>query len=183
MPFDFAAAPLPGMVIVTPRTFPDGRGMFMETWNRAAFRHGGIDEVFVQDNHSVSAEGVLRGLHYQCGEDAQGKLVRVTAGTVWDVGVDIREDSPHFGRWFGMRLDAVDHQMLYIPPGFAHGFLALEAGSHVQYKCTREYVPEADAGIRWDDPELGIEWPLPAGRDVVVSEKDAALPLLKDMRR
>ena len=183
MPFRFEETGLPGMFLIEPRVFPDDRGFFLESWKRSDFHSVGITEEFYQDNHSKSSAGVLRGLHYQTGTEAQGKLVRVVAGAVWDVGVDIREDSPTFRKWFGIELTSENHRMLYIPPGFAHGFLTLEDETEFLYKCTSEYSPSADAGIIWNDPDLAIEWPIPSGMSIQVSEKDSVLPSFGDRRR
>lgn len=171
------------MMLINPGVFPDDRGFFMESWKYSDFREAGIDETFVQDNHSLSSSGVLRGLHFQTGDSSQGKLVRVISGAVWDVGVDIREDSPTFGAWYGTELTAENHLMLYIPPGFAHGFLTLADDTHFLYKCTAEYTPESDAGIIWNDPDLAVEWPIPERMKISVSGKDSQLPFLKDRRR
>jgi dTDP-4-dehydrorhamnose 3,5-epimerase len=175
MPFTFEAAGIPGLVIVRPRVFLDERGFFLESYKASEFAKAGIPASFVQDNHSLSVRGVLRGLHYQLPPRAQGKLVRVLLGRVWDVAVDIRRDSPTFKRWFGIELNADDHTMLYLPPGFAHGFVTLSETAQFSYKCTSEYSREHEAGIRWDDPQVAIAWPL---QDVTVSERDRSLPLL-----
>jgi dTDP-4-dehydrorhamnose 3,5-epimerase len=175
MPFTFTPGPLEGLVVVEPRRFGDARGFFMETYRESEFRAGGIDVSFCQDNHSRSSTGVLRGLHYQIGPKAQGKLVRVLSGAIWDVAVDIRTDSPTYRSWWGLELSADNALMLYLPPGFAHGFLTLSGEAQVAYKCSAEYDKASEAGIRWDDPSLAIDWP---SRKVLVSEKDAALPLL-----
>ena len=173
MPFEFESAPLLGLVVVRPKVFPDDRGFFLESYKRTDFERAGIGELFVQDNHSSSIRGVLRGLHYQLPPYAQGKLVRVLEGDIWDVAVDIRPDSSTFGRWYGIELSADDHTMLYIPPGFAHGFVTLSPRAQFFYKCTAEYRKESEAGIRWDDPTIGIVWPI---SDVTVSERDRQLP-------
>ena len=183
LPFSFSEAEIPGLVIVEPRVFPDGRGYFLESWKRSEFVRNGIEEDFLQDNHSVSSRGVLRGIHFQNGSHAQGKLVRVVKGAVWDVGVDLRKGSASFGRWFGVELTETNHKMLYLPPGFGHGFLTLQDETHFLYKCTREYSPEHDAGIRWDDPDIGIAWPIPPNTDVAVSDKDESLPFLAEVVR
>jgi len=167
---------LPGVLLIEPRVFGDDRGFFMETYRLDAFRAAGIDEVFVQDNHSRSAKGVLRGLHYQ-EPNAQGKLVRCTRGAIFDVAVDIRRGSPSFGKWFGDELSDANKLMLWIPPGFAHGFCALEDDSDLVYKCTTLYDPAADRAILWNDPEIGIEWPIATP---LLSAKDAAAPRLRD---
>ncbi len=175
MPFVFTPAGLPGIVIVQPQAFLDGRGFFIESYKESEFHEAGITGRFVQDNHSFSVRGVLRGLHYQLPPFAQGKLVGVFEGRVWDVTVDIRPDSPAFCKWYGIELSAQDHRMLYIPPGFAHGFVALTNQAQLFYKCTAEYRKECEAGIRWNDPTIGITWPL---NDVIVSERDRTLPLI-----
>ncbi len=162
---------LPGVLIIEPRVFGDARGFFLESWNRQNFADAGLDLDFVQDNHSRSARGVLRGLHYQL-ENPQGKLVRVTQGAVFDVAVDIRRSSPHFGKWVGVELSAENHRMLWIPPGFAHGFLVLSETADFLYKCTTLYHPPSDRGIRWDDPDIGIAWP-DVGLAPLLSAKDA----------
>lgn len=169
---------LPGVLLIEPRVFSDARGFFLESWNRRSFREAGLDLDFVQDNHSRSARGVLRGLHYQL-ENPQGKLVRVTQGAVFDVSVDIRRSSPHFGRWVGYELSAENHRMLWIPPGFAHGFLVLSETADFLYKCTSLYDPPSDRGIRWDDPAIGIAWP-DVGAPPLLSAKDAEARLLAD---
>lgn len=168
---------LPGVLLLEPRVFGDARGFFLESWNRQTFAELGLNLDFVQDNHSRSAKGVLRGLHYQLNEP-QGKLVRVVSGAVFDVAVDVRKSSPHFGRWAGYELSADNQRMLWIPPGFAHGFLVLSDSADFLYKTTAYYAPQWDRGIRWDDPDIGVQWPLhdaPA-----LSAKDAVQPWLKD---
>ncbi|MEA3041359.1 MAG: dTDP-4-dehydrorhamnose 3,5-epimerase [Sphingomonadales bacterium] len=167
---------LPGVKLIEPRVFGDDRGFFLESWNAQIFAEAGIDANFVQDNHSRSARGVLRGLHYQMVRP-QGKLVRVAAGRAFDVAVDIRRSSPHFGRWVGYELSAENKRMLWVPGGHAHGFLALEDGTDFLYKCTDYYAPEHDRSIRWNDPAIGIEWPLDA-LEPLLSGKDAGAPLL-----
>lgn len=179
MPFEFIKTDIKDLLIIQPKKFGDDRGFFVETFKKSDFVAAGINEEFVQDNHSCSAKGVLRGIHFQSDPMAQGKLVRVTQGSVWDVAVDLRSDSETFGKWFGIELSAENGTMFYIPPGFGHGFVTLEDNTHFMYKCTNEYSPEHDGGIRWDDPELGIEWPL---TDVQVSEKDAKLPYLSEVK-
>lgn len=160
MPFSFREASLPGILIVEPRLFPDERGSFMESYKASDFDRAGIAGPFVQDNHSISSRGTVRGLHFQRGAAAQGKLVRVIRGRAWDVAVDLRRSSPTFGKWYGLELSAENRLQFWIPEGFAHGFVALEEGTELQYKCTAEYAPMAEGGIRWDDPTLGIHWPL-----------------------
>jgi dTDP-4-dehydrorhamnose 3,5-epimerase len=167
---------LPEVKLLTPRVFGDDRGFFLESWNAKVFAEAGLDMPFVQDNHSRSAKGVLRGLHYQL-SNPQGKLVRVTSGAVFDVAVDIRRSSPHFGRWTGHVLSADNKAMLWIPPGFAHGFLVLSDSADFLYKCTTLYDPPSDRGIAWDDREIGVQWPLD-GMTPLLSAKDAAAPRL-----
>jgi dTDP-4-dehydrorhamnose 3,5-epimerase len=177
MPFTFTSGGVPGLVIIEPRMFPDDRGFFLESYKESEFRHAGIAGPFVQDNHSRSARGVLRGLHYQLPPHAQGKLVQVLEGRVWDVAVDIRHGSPTFGKWYGVELSADDHRMLYIPAGFAHGFVTLTDHAQFFYKCSAEYRKEAESGIRWDDPDIGIAWPV---TEVTISDRDRRLPPLSD---
>lgn len=150
---------IPGPLIIEPRVFGDERGFFMESWNAEAFRAAGLELSFVQDNHSRSSRGVLRGLHFQ-NPGPQGKLVRVTAGVVWDVAVDLRASSPHFGQWVGVELSAANKRMFWVPEGFAHGFLTLEDGTDFLYKCTAPYAPQQEHSLAWDDPDVGVEWPL-----------------------
>ncbi len=164
---------IPGVVLLRPKVFGDERGFFLECWNRRDFAELDLVADFVQDNHSRSARGVLRGLHYQT-DHVQGKLVRVAAGSVYDVAVDMRADSPTFGRSVGMILDAADHTMLWIPPGFAHGFYVLSEYADFLYKCTDYYSPQHEVSVRWDDPQLAIDWPLIDGEAPSLSGKDAA---------
>jgi dTDP-4-dehydrorhamnose 3,5-epimerase len=153
---------LPGVLILQPKFFGDGRGFFMESYNRRDFAAAaGLDPEFVQDNHSCSAQGVLRGIHYQV-RQAQGKLVRVTRGEIYDVAVELRRSSPHFGKWTAARLSAENRRMMWIPAGFGHGFLSLAEGSEVLYKTTDFHAPEHERCLAWNDPELAIDWPLPA---------------------
>ena len=166
--------PLPGVVIVEPRVFDDERGFFMESFNAEDFAEAGLPTRFVQDNHSGSTRGVLRGLHYQY-PAWQGKLVRTLVGELFDVAVDIRRGSPHFGEWFGLILSAENRKQLYVPPGFAHGFCVLSDVCEMAYKCTSLYVPDDDACVLWNDPDIGIEWPI---ENPILSEKDAAAPAL-----
>ncbi|WML24567.1 dTDP-4-dehydrorhamnose 3,5-epimerase [Neobacillus sp. OS1-33] len=171
---------LSGVKIIEPNVFGDHRGWFMETYNEANFKEAGIDIKFVQDNQSFSAaKGTLRGLHYQLNPKAQTKLVRCTTGAIFDVAVDIRKGSPTFGNWFGVELSAVNKKQLLIPKGFAHGFMTLTEDVEVQYKVDELYAPECDGGIIWNDPAIGIEWPL----DItpVLSSKDEKAPLLADV--
>jgi dTDP-4-dehydrorhamnose 3,5-epimerase len=170
---------LPGVLELLPRKIGDDRGFFSEVWSERSFAEAGLDLKFVQDNHSRSAKGVLRGLHYQLDPVAQTKLVRVTRGSVFDVAIDIRRSSPTFGQWTGVTLSADSWNQLLVPAGFAHGFLALEDGSEVQYKVTAPYSPEHDRGINPDDPAIGIDWPLP--RDQwLLSVKDQNAPHLAE---
>jgi dTDP-4-dehydrorhamnose 3,5-epimerase len=169
---------LPGVVVIEPKVFGDARGFFLESWNRQAMSDAGLGMDFVQDNHSRSAQGVLRGLHYQL-ENPQGKLVRVTQGAVFDVAVDIRRSSPNFGKWVGVELSEENHRMLWIPPGFAHGFLVLSETADFLYKCTTLYHPPSDRSLRWNDPDIGIAWP-EAGLAPLLSAKDEAAPLLSN---
>ena len=171
------ATELPGVLIVEPKVFPDARGFFVETYNKERYFSCGITADFVQDNLSFSSRGVLRGLHYQ-NPHAQGKLVYVLQGEVWDVAVDIRSGSPQFGRWTAVTLSSDNKRQFYIPPGFAHGFCVLSDTALFTYKCTDLYHPECDGGIRWDDPEIGIAWPVAAP---LLSDKDRKQPLLKDV--
>lgn len=169
---------LPGVVLLEPRVFTDPRGFFMETYNRQTMERLGIVRDWVQDNHSRSSRGVLRGLHYQLTRP-QAKLVRVTAGEVWDVVVDIRRGSPAFGRWAAFQLNAEDKRMLFAPEGVAHGFLVTSEVAEFQYKCSDFWVPEDEYGIAWDDPRLAIPWPL-AGIDPILSDRDRAWPTLHE---
>lgn len=163
---------LPGVLIVEPRVFGDDRGFFFESFNDEAFAAAGLPTRFVQDNHSRSQRGVLRGLHFQ-NPQPQGKLVRVTAGAVFDVAVDLRRSSPHFGRWTGVELSAANKRMLWVPEGFAHGFLCLRDDTDFLYKCTALYQPANEHSLRWDDPAIGIDWPLDSITPAL-SAKDAA---------
>jgi len=174
----FIQTKIAGLVIIEPAVFSDSRGYFMESYQKRIFLDNGIDADFVQENISFSRKGTLRGLHFQRSPHSQGKLVRVTLGCVYDVAVDLRAQSATFGRFFGLELSEENHRALYIPPGFAHGFAALTDDVRLMYKCTAEYNPQADAGIRWDDPEIAITWPLD---HPIVSEKDAKLPFLKQV--
>jgi dTDP-4-dehydrorhamnose 3,5-epimerase len=167
---------LAGVVVIEPRVFADERGFFIETWNAARFRDAGLPQHFVQDNHSRSKQGVLRGLHYQ-EPNPQGKLVRCTRGAIYDVAVDIRRGSPSFGKWYGAELSEENKRMLWVPPGFAHGFCSLTDDCDVLYKCTSLYDAANDRSILWNDPEIGIRWPL---KEPLLSAKDAAAPRLKD---
>ncbi|MEY2736571.1 MAG: dTDP-4-dehydrorhamnose 3,5-epimerase [Pseudomonadota bacterium] len=169
---------LPEVLIIEPKVFGDARGFFMESWNARAFAQAtGVSLPFVQDNHSRSAHGVLRGLHYQIVQP-QGKLVRVVAGAVFDVAVDMRRSSPRFGQWAGVELSADNHLQLWVPPGFAHGFVVLSDNADFLYKTTDYYAPQHERALRWDDPHVGIAWPLDRLREAPqLSGKDAAAPL------
>ena len=168
---------IPEVLVIEPDVFGDGRGFFMETWHHAKYAEQGLDVNFVQDNHSRSSKGVLRGLHYQL-EQPQGKLVRVVSGVVFDVAVDIRKGSPSFGQWVGIELSGDNYKQFYVPPGFAHGFCVISESADFLYKCTDFYAPHFEHGILWNDPDIGIEWP---GENFKVSEKDAVNSLLKGM--
>jgi dTDP-4-dehydrorhamnose 3,5-epimerase len=176
MSFSFKRLSIPDVVLIEPRVHQDDRGFFMETYKVSEFAAFGIQERFVQDNHSKSTRAVLRGLHYQRNPMAQGKLVRVLEGEIFDVAVDLRKGSTTYSQWVGMTLSAADKRMLYLPEGFAHGFCILSDTAEVLYKTTREYSPEHDQGIIWNDPDLAISWPI---RQPIVSNKDAVLPRLK----
>ena len=176
---EFLPTALPGVVLIKPRVFEDARGFFFESWQQPKFAAAGIEATFVQDNHSHSVRHTLRGLHFQI-QQAQGKLVRVTRGEAFDVAVDIRRSSPHFGKWVGVVLSEANRQLLWVPPGFAHGYLALSEVVDFIYKCTDVYAPRHERAIRWDDPRINIAWPLPAGVTPLLSAPDAAAPLFKD---
>lgn len=176
MPFRFQPLQIPEVVLIEPKSFQDDRGFFRETYRQSDFVAAGIPGAFVQDNHSHSVRGVVRGLHYQNPPQAQGKLICVLRGRIFDVAVDIRRGSPTFGRWVGQDLGE-NGSLLYIPPGFAHGFCALSEEADVLYKVTAEYNAALDRGIAWNDPGIAVRWPVAAP---VLSPKDARLPLLKD---
>lgn len=175
---EISKTPLSGVVIVKNKVFGDERGFFMETYNQQRFDSVGLPTSFVQDNHSRSTKGVVRGLHYQFPQ-WQGKLVRALSGAIFDVAVDIRPDSTTYGAWFGLELNDENHLQLYIPPGFAHGFATLSETADVAYKCTSLYKAEDDAGIAWNDPDIGVDWPV---ENPIVSEKDANAPKLSDIQ-
>ncbi|MDR0304645.1 MAG: dTDP-4-dehydrorhamnose 3,5-epimerase [Chitinispirillales bacterium] len=179
MPFSIEKAPIDGLIIIEPKKFYDFRGFFEETYKKSDFTTFGIKENFVQDNHSCSKKGVVRGIHFQRAPFAQGKLIRVLKGKVWDVAVDLRKKSPTFAKWFGVELSEENSKMFYIPPGFGHGFSVLEDDTHLFYKCTNEYNCECDGGIRWNDPDISVDWKLDA--TAIISEKDDKLPLLKEV--
>ena len=170
---------IPDVMVVEPKVFGDARGFFYESFNQVAFNAAtGTAFTFVQDNHSRSSQGVLRGLHYQLPPHAQGKLVRVVRGAVWDVAVDIRQGSPTFGQWVGQELTEDTHKQFWIPPGFAHGFVVLSESADFLYKTTNYYAPQSDRGIAWNDPDLDIAWPN-LGMDFVLSDKDRQQPALR----
>jgi dTDP-4-dehydrorhamnose 3,5-epimerase len=177
MSFTFQRLEIPEIILIEALNFRDERGFFMETYKMSQFSAHGIRHIFVQDNLSHSVRGVLRGLHYQKHPKAQGKLVMVLSGEIFDVAVDIRPDSRTYRRWVGVTLSAGDLRMLYVPVGFAHGFCVLSGEADVLYKVTEEYAPELDRGIVWNDPDIGIQWPIAAP---ILSRKDAQLPLLRD---
>ncbi|MEX2367008.1 MAG: dTDP-4-dehydrorhamnose 3,5-epimerase [Pseudohongiellaceae bacterium] len=173
----FIPSRLADVIIIEPEVHGDHRGFFMETWRAEAFARAGIDLDFVQDNHSKSKQGILRGLHYQL-QQAQGKLIRVVAGEIYDVAVDIRKESPDFGKWVGVTLSADNKRSLWVPPGFAHGFYVSSEFAEVTYRCTDYYAPEYERSLRWDDPTLNIDWPVRG--EVILSDKDKNAPLLAD---
>ncbi|SFZ80663.1 dTDP-4-dehydrorhamnose 3,5-epimerase [Devosia enhydra] len=178
---DISQAPLAGVFVIKPQRFEDERGYFSEVWNRHRFEEAGLSIDFVQDNQSLSRRsGTVRGLHYQLRPHAQDKLVRVVHGRILDVAVDLRRDSPTFGRWFAIELSADNQLQLLVPKGFAHGFVTREPDTQVAYKCSHTYAPASDRAIRYDDPAIGIDWGLGAG-EAILSPKDAAAPLLADV--
>ena len=179
--FEIAGLAIDAVRLIRPRRFPDSRGYFAETWNRLGFAEAGIDVAFVQDNYSRSrSAGTIRGLHYQRPPKAQAKLVRVSRGAIFDVAVDLRRGSPTFGKHVSVNLSAEEGSQLFLPAGFAHGFCTLEPDTEVAYKISELYSPEHDAGILWNDPDLGIEWPL-EGRIPVMSDRDQKLPRLAEI--
>ena len=169
--------------LLKPKVFGDARGFFMETWNRNVFHDIGLDIDFVQDNHSRSAKNVLRGLHYQAGDAAQGKLVWVTSGTVFDVLVDLRKSSPTFGVWDGYILNTDTHDRLWVPPGCAHGFLVLSDIADFHYKVSTPYRPETECALRWNDPDLAIDWPIEIGLQPIVSSKDESAATFQECEK
>ncbi len=178
MPFDFQPLKIPEVILITAKTFPDERGFFMETYKQSEFARNGIPSNFVQDNYSHSSRrGVLRGLHYQLDPRSQGKLVLPVRGEILDVAVDVRRGSPTYGQWVAEVLSADARNMLYVPEGFAHGFMILSEKADVTYRVTHEYAPEADRGIIWNDPDLAIDWPID---QPLLSPKDQALPAFRD---
>ena len=167
----FTATTIPDVIIIEPQVFGDQRGFFMETWRQDKFKEAGIPSEFIQDNHSSSSQGILRGLHYQI-QQAQGKLVRVIKGEVYDVAVDMRLSSPSFGQWVGETLTAENKKMLWVPPGFAHGFYVTSPQAEFVYKCTDYYAPEHERSLLWNDKDLNINWPILQGTEPKLSEKD-----------
>jgi dTDP-4-dehydrorhamnose 3,5-epimerase len=176
MSFEFRETDIADVKVIVPKVFEDDRGLFMETYVRESFLAAGIDAEFVQDNYSVSEASVLRGLHYQHGDAAQGKLVQCTGGVIFDVAVDLRTDSPTFGESVSMILSEHNRKMLWIPRGFAHGFLTLSRTAEVRYKLDNEYAPDREAGIYWDDPSLGVDWPVD---DPILADKDTDWPTVQ----
>ncbi len=171
-----------GLFVIEPKVFPDERGYFFESYNQNDFREAGFDMTFVQDNQSMSVKGVLRGLHYQK-QYPQGKLVRVIRGRVFDVAVDLRKDSATCGKWFGLELSAENKKQFYIPEGFAHGFLVLSDEAEFAYKCTDFYHPGDEGGLIWNDADIGVDWPIPEGMELIISEKDQKWGGFKDTFR
>ena len=168
-----------GLYVIEPTVFKDERGYFVETYNQNDFREAGLDMVFVQDNQSKSKKGVLRGLHFQK-KNPQGKLVRVVSGEVYDVAVDLRKGSDTYGKWYGVLLSAENKKQFYVPEGFAHGFVVMSETAEFVYKCTRFYDPSDEGGLMWNDPEIGIDWPVPENAELLLSEKDQHHQPLKD---
>ena len=176
---EFSATHIPDVVVIDPVVYEDSRGFFMDTWQQKKYADAGIDANFVQDSHSRSSYGALRGLHYQVSQ-AQGKLIRVIQGEVFDVAVDVRKSSPTYEQWVGEVLSAGNRKLLWIPPGFAHGFLVLSEFADFEYRLTDYYAPEHERTIRWDDPDLAIDWPLADGQKPLLSEKDQEGVFLND---
>jgi dTDP-4-dehydrorhamnose 3,5-epimerase len=177
---EFIPTRLPEVILIKPKVFGDARGFFLESWQQHKFAEAGIHANFVQDNHSRSSQWTLRGMHFQI-QNTQGKLVRVTQGSVFDVAIDVRRSSPNFGKWVGVELDDINHHMLWVPPGFAHGFLALSESVDFLYKVTDIYAPQHERTIRWDDADVGIEWPLPSGVMPKLAARDAQASGIKDV--
>lgn len=177
MPFELTRLAIPDLMLVEPKSFEDERGVFRETYKHSEFVRAGVPEHFVQDNYSRSVRGVLRGLHYQLGPKAQGKLVTCLSGRIFDAAVDIRKGSPSYGQWVGQELSGENNLMLYVPPGFAHGFLTLSDHAEVLYKCTEEYAPTHDRGIIWNDRDIAIAWGV---SEPLLSDKDRRHPALRD---
>ncbi|MGL6292670.1 dTDP-4-dehydrorhamnose 3,5-epimerase [Eubacterium aggregans] len=181
MGIEIVKTKIDGLVIVKPQVFGDDRGYFMETYNQKVFEDAGLDMVFIQDNESKSKKGVLRGLHFQR-KFSQGKLVHCTQGAVWDVCVDLRKGSKTYGQWEGVILSADNKTMFYISEGFAHGFVVLTDEATVNYKCTNLYAPKYDGGIRWNDPDVGVKWPIDGLGELLLSDKDQKQPFLKEIK-
>jgi len=173
---------LPDVLLIEPTVFSDSRGHFFEAYHQEKFREAGVSETFVQDNESYSVQGTLRGLHYQRPPNAQGKLIRVLEGEIFDVCVDIRKESATYGQWVGDTLSQDNKKMLYVPPGFAHGFYVKSDFARILYKCTSLYDPASEGAILWSDPEIGIDWPILSGTEPVLSEKDAGAAGFGDFR-
>ncbi len=180
MPFEFKKLSIPDVILVTPKVFGDIRGFFLEGYKKSEFFNNGITVEFNQDNHSQSAKGVLRGLHYQKSPKAQAKLVRCIEGEIFDVAVDIRKNSPTFGKWVGEKLSAENKNMLFIPEGFAHGFVVLSEKAQLLYKASNEFAPDCDRGVRWNDPDININWGIDF--EPILSEKDTNQPFLKELK-
>ncbi len=180
MPFEFKKLAIPDVILVIPKVFNDERGFFLEAYKKSEFAKNGIDIEFNQDNHSKSTKGVLRGLHYQLAPKAQAKLVRCSHGEIFDVAVDIRKNSPYFGKWVGEKLTSENKHMLYIPEGFAHGFVVLSETAELLYKASNEYSKEHDRGLLWNDPDININWNIDF--EPILSEKDKIQPRLKDIK-
>jgi len=178
MPFKFTKLDIPDVILIEPAKFEDDRGFFIETYKSSDFISAGINADFQQDNHSYSKKNVIRGLHLQSDPSAQAKLIRVVHGRVWDVAVDLRIKSPSYLKWVGIDITSGNNQILYIPEGFAHGFATLSDNVHLIYKCSREYAPDCDSGVRWDDPDINIKWPL---SDPIISDKDKKLPFINEV--
>lgn len=170
---------IPDVLLVEPKVYSDDRGWFCESWNRDRFREHGLEIEFVQDNHSHSVQGTLRGLHYQL-QNPQGKLVRVAHGAVFDVAVDLRKSSPTFGHWVSHNLSSSNRRMMWIPPGFAHGFYVLSPTADFVYKCTAHYDAADERTVHWDDPDLAIEWPIQPSSEPLISDKDRAAPSFRE---
>ena len=178
MPFNFKKLNIPDVILVEPQIFPDERGFFIEIFKESIFKENGINTKFVQDNYSHSIKGTLRGLHYQKNPSAQAKLVTALKGEIFDVAVDIRKGSPTYGKWVGEILSEKNHKLLYVPQGFAHGFCVLSEEADVTYKANNEYSPETDRGLLWNDPKVGVKWPI---EKPITSKKDEQQPLLENI--
>jgi dTDP-4-dehydrorhamnose 3,5-epimerase len=179
MPFEFEKTEIEGVIVIKPKILGDERGFFLETYKKDDFEKVGIKGVFIQDNHSKSKKGVVRGIHLQEGKSSQAKIVRCIKGTLWDVAVDLRKDSKTFGKYFGIELSEENKYMLYVPRGCGHGFAALTEGVEMEYKNDNLYCFESESGVKWDDEEINIDWPI---KDPIISEKDKGLPSLKKFK-